>query len=177
MYWGKHFYSIYSSTFGLQGIVVPLVGFASFSDSCSAAPQAMLSKKERRASEWVSDIEYSTVNSSEAIIWQIQEMWTLFRQRACKGMMPCGQHQPHGVRVRFSARAGRPSSARKAQLVAVSLSPAGWPSGGGSAPENGRAAPPSSLQGGDSFFSRPSKILECRGQEVQNTRLPTENKK
>lgn len=55
MYWGKHFYSIYSSTFGLQGIVVPLVGFASFSDSCSAAPQAMLSKKERRASEWVSE--------------------------------------------------------------------------------------------------------------------------
>lgn len=31
--------------------VVPLVGFASSSDSCNAAPQATLSKKERRASD------------------------------------------------------------------------------------------------------------------------------
>lgn len=31
--------------------VVPPVGFASSSDSCNAAPQATLSKKERRESE------------------------------------------------------------------------------------------------------------------------------
>lgn len=80
--------------------VVPPVGFAPSSHSCNAAPQAMLSKKERRESEWATGKQRSCEPCS------------------CRGFAQgwcCVGSTSLGVRLRFSARAGRPSADKQGQ--------------------------------------------------------------
>lgn len=80
--------------------VVPPVGFAPSSRSCNAAPQATLSKKERRESEWATG------------------KWRSCEPCSCRGFAQgwcCVGSTSLGVRLRFSARAGRPSADKQGQ--------------------------------------------------------------